>query len=147
MSAKYVRRGGKAVTDPRAEIDRQAAAALAEALTTAIVDIEEERLPVECFSDECSHADGEHPEPGVHCGDGQRLAAAILAALPADWCGHGEYEAEMERLWALDRAEIARLREALDAIAEPRPDNPNWSDSDEMDRAVRIARAALEEKP
>jgi hypothetical protein len=37
-------------------------------------------------------------------------AAAILAALPPDWCGHGEYEAEMERLWALDCAELARLR-------------------------------------
>jgi hypothetical protein len=59
----------------------ETAEALARALTSAIVDIEEERLPADCIADECSHEDDEHPEPGVHCGDGGRLAAAALAAM------------------------------------------------------------------
>ena len=58
------------------------------------------------------------------------LAAAILAALPPDWCGHGAYEAEMERLWALDRAEIARLRWIEEAAREAIDALGFWDDGD-----------------
>ena len=39
--------------------------------------------------------------------------------------------------------EIAALRDALEEITKTRPANWNWADSDEMDRAIRIARSAL----
>jgi hypothetical protein len=59
-------------------------AALEKALTAEIVEIEEERLLIDCIADTCGHPDGECPDPpGVNCGDGKRLAAAILAALDA----------------------------------------------------------------
>jgi len=39
--------------------------------------------------------------------------------------------------------EIAALRDALEEITKTRPASWNWADSDEMDRAIRIARSAL----
>jgi len=39
--------------------------------------------------------------------------------------------------------EIATLRDALEEITKTRPASWNWADSDEMDRAIRIARSAL----
>ncbi|HSW43837.1 MAG TPA: hypothetical protein VLM76_15170 [Patescibacteria group bacterium] len=55
---------------------------------------------------------GDHPTCVIH----DQEISAIFAALPPDWCGHGKYESEMERLWALDRADLARLR-AIEAAA------------------------------
>jgi len=58
-------------------------------------------------------------------------AAAILAALPADWCGHPVQVAK----WREMGAEIDRLREALEKIANGSKDI----------QSVKAARAALEE--
>jgi len=72
----------------------------------------------------------------------EAAAAAILAALPDDWCGHA---ASPDLIWvrqeqlAEDAAEIARLRAALKEIAYT-----PWAS---VKDAAGTARDALEEKP
>ena len=87
-----------------------------------------------------------------------KLAAAILAALPADWCGHG---AEMEKLYdqiarqaaadgtlavAFDevRAE-ARLRRIEGAARNVLAVRREWRMTGTFDRATVALRAALED--
>lgn len=92
-----------------------------------------------CLSDEC--------------------AAAILAALPADWCGHDAKAMDHEACHAWhesDEAEIARLRRIEEElhIAVIRQEPPRNISEDAMLAVVRyrqsvldLFRAALEEKP
>lgn len=64
-------------------------------------------------------------------------AAAILAALPDDWCAHAEMLHNAADQMNRYEATIARLREALEKIANGSKDV----------QSVKAARAALEERP
>jgi hypothetical protein len=71
--------------------------------------------------------------------DDEYMAVAVpmfLSLLPPDWCGHGAYEAEMERLWALDRATVATLRADAAATID------RWA---EALSEIATLRAALDE--
>lgn len=77
------------------------------------------------------------------------MAAAILAALPADWCGHGGAFIEAQAMSLRDAGnEIARLRMIEEAAREI---VPNWDDDHCFDChearpcAHDALRAALEE--
>jgi hypothetical protein len=97
-----------------------------------------------------SHARTAIDGGGVYTGTGrwvsaEDFAAAILAALPADWCGHTASDAERWRMhleceWEAD-AEIARLRSIL-ALHNKTPTGRTRKCLPGC-----IACAALEEKP
>jgi hypothetical protein len=85
--------------------------------------------------------------------DSQATAASLIDKLPPDWCGHGDYQANlmahMETATALAeaQAEIARLRAGYRAILDDElfRENPGAFGMAAATRMQAIARAALEE--
>jgi hypothetical protein len=105
------------MTDPRI-------AALAEALASS---------GVGCATQTCpEHSSKDH-------------AAAILAALPPDWCGHDFNQAA--RIMVEQAAELARLRASRGRERKPGPGpDPNWPAAIEQCDCAELARLrAIEE--
>lgn len=59
--------------------------------------------------------------PGAGCASCERRAAAILAELPPDWCGHGAF---MDT--AALRVEISRLRKIEEAARKFMDQEVSW---------------------
>jgi len=98
-----------------------------------------------------------HPDPDDDYGYdpcGTKCAAAILAALPPDWCGHSASDDLFAASNALlsrttvSKAEIARLRKIEEAAREVAEDSSaTWSDGIPIDaRLLATLRAALAAK-
>ena len=91
----------------------------------------------------------------------REMAAAILAALPPDWCGHigveeviarAQHDAacrdELARQQAATIARLRRIEEAARAVAECCAVEESWGgqESDDLCATHTALRAALEEK-